>query len=122
MAAAARAADAGRRAGAAAGAVKPLAPVVGVGGVVVRDGRALLVRRGKPPLYGRWVVPGGAVELGETLEEALVREIRAQHHRKIGVMAGFEEVVAGGGPSARPTFLERAKARWTTSSGSGSGS
>jgi tetratricopeptide (TPR) repeat protein len=53
--------------------------------------------------------------------EALVREVRAQHHRKIGFMAGFEEVVAGGGPSARPTFLERAKTRWTTS-GSGSGS
>jgi ADP-ribose pyrophosphatase YjhB (NUDIX family) len=58
--------------------VKPLAPVVGVGGVVVRDGRALLVRRGKPPLYGRWVVPGGRVELGETLEAALVREIREE--------------------------------------------
>jgi hypothetical protein len=52
--------------------------------------------------------------------EALVGEIRAQHHRKVGFMAGFEEVVAGGGPSARPTFLERAKARWRTSSGTGS--
>jgi 8-oxo-dGTP diphosphatase len=54
------------------------APVVGVGGVVVRDGRALLVRRGKEPLYGRWVVPGGTVELGETLEEALVREVEEE--------------------------------------------
>jgi len=53
----------------------PVAPVVGVGGVVVRDGRVLLIRRGKPPLYGRWVVPGGTVELGETLEQALVREM-----------------------------------------------
>ena len=58
--------------------MRPDAPVVGVGGVVVRDGRALLVRRGKPPLYGRWVVPGGTVELGETLEEALVREVREE--------------------------------------------
>ncbi len=58
--------------------MRPVAPVVGVGGVVVRDGRALLVRRGKPPLYGRWVVPGGTVELGETLEEALVRELREE--------------------------------------------
>jgi mutator protein MutT len=51
---------------------------VGVGGVVVRDGRALLVRRGKPPLYGRWTVPGGTVELGETLEEAVVREMEEE--------------------------------------------
>jgi len=58
--------------------VRPSAPVVGVGGVVVRDGRALLIRRGKPPLYGRWVVPGGTVELGEALEDALVREMREE--------------------------------------------
>ena len=64
--------------GAAARAVSPAAPVVGVGGVVVRDGRVLLIRRGKPPLYGRWVVPGGTVELGETLEEALVREMEEE--------------------------------------------
>jgi 8-oxo-dGTP diphosphatase len=51
---------------------------VGVGGVVVRDGRVLLARRGKEPLYGRWVVPGGTVELGETLEQALVREMREE--------------------------------------------
>jgi len=54
---------------------EPEQPVVGVGGVVVRDGRALIIRRGKDPLRGRWVVPGGTVELGETLEEALVREL-----------------------------------------------
>jgi len=58
--------------------VRPGAPVVGVGGVVVRDGLVLLARRGKPPLHGRWVVPGGTVELGETLEEALVREMREE--------------------------------------------
>jgi 8-oxo-dGTP diphosphatase len=55
--------------------VRPLQPQVGVGGVVVRDGRVLLVRRGKPPLEGRWSIPGGTVELGETLEQALVREM-----------------------------------------------
>jgi len=55
--------------------VRPLAPAVGVGGVVVRDGRVLLIRRGKPPLLGRWMIPGGTVELGETLVEALVREM-----------------------------------------------
>ena len=58
--------------------MSPRAPVVGVGGVVVKGGRVLLARRGKEPLYGRWVVPGGTVELGETLEEALVREMREE--------------------------------------------
>jgi 8-oxo-dGTP diphosphatase len=56
----------------------PDRPVVGVGGVVIHHGRALLIRRGKEPLRGRWAIPGGTVELGETLEEALVREIREE--------------------------------------------
>jgi ADP-ribose pyrophosphatase YjhB (NUDIX family) len=53
-------------------------PVVGVGAVVVHDGRVLLIRRGKEPLRGRWLVPGGAVEWGETLQEALVREVEEE--------------------------------------------
>lgn len=53
-------------------------PLVGVGGVVVRDGKVLLIRRGKEPLRGRWVIPGGTVELGETLEEAVAREVREE--------------------------------------------
>ena len=55
--------------------MRPEAPVVAVGGVVVRDGRVLLIRRGKAPLRDRWTIPGGRVELGETLVEALVREM-----------------------------------------------
>jgi 8-oxo-dGTP diphosphatase len=53
-------------------------PAVGVGGVVIDKGRVLLIRRGKQPLRGRWVVPGGTVELGETLEQAVVRELREE--------------------------------------------
>ncbi len=53
-------------------------PSVGVGGVVVRAGRVLLIRRGKEPLYGRWLIPGGTVEWGETLAQALVRELREE--------------------------------------------
>ncbi len=56
----------------------PLQPKVGVGAVVIHEGRVLLIRRGKEPLRGRWVVPGGTVELGETLEQALVREIEEE--------------------------------------------
>jgi 8-oxo-dGTP diphosphatase len=51
---------------------------VGVGGVVLMDGRVVLIRRGKEPLRGRWVIPGGTVELGETLQEALVREMEEE--------------------------------------------
>lgn len=48
---------------------------VGVGGVVVVKGRTLLIRRAKPPLQGQWTIPGGTVEVGETLNEAVVREM-----------------------------------------------
>jgi 8-oxo-dGTP diphosphatase len=56
----------------------PRRPVVGVGAVVVHEGRVLLIRRGKEPLRGRWLVPGGTVEWGETLEEAVVRELEEE--------------------------------------------
>lgn len=53
----------------------PPRPVVAVGGVVIADGRVLLVRRRFEPLAGRWSLPGGVVELGETLKAGLKREI-----------------------------------------------
>jgi mutator protein MutT len=56
----------------------PAQPVVSVGAVIVDDGRVLLIKRGQPPLQGRWSLPGGVVELGETLQEALVREVREE--------------------------------------------
>jgi mutator protein MutT len=57
---------------------RPDRPCVGVGAVLIHEGRVLLIRRGKEPLRGRWVVPGGTVELGETLEQALVREVQEE--------------------------------------------
>jgi len=53
----------------------PDRPFIGVGAVIVQDGRVLLVRRRYEPLAGQWTLPGGAVELGETLAGALTREI-----------------------------------------------
>jgi uncharacterized Zn finger protein len=44
--------------------------------------------------------------------QRVVSKVRSEHHRKTGFMSGFEEIVAGSGPSERPSFLERAKARW----------
>ena len=55
-----------------------VSPSVGVGAVLIHEGKVLLIRRGKEPLRGRWVVPGGTVEAGETLQEALVREVREE--------------------------------------------
>ena len=53
----------------------PDAPIVGVGAVVIHDGKVLLVRRGQEPLKGEWSLPGGALELGETLQQGVVREV-----------------------------------------------
>ena len=52
----------------------PDRPIVGVGAVIIENGRVLLVRRARPPLLGRWSLPGGVVELGETLRAATERE------------------------------------------------
>lgn len=49
--------------------------MVGVGGVVIHDGRALLIRRGTEPLKGEWSIPGGMLEVGETLVAGVEREL-----------------------------------------------
>jgi mutator protein MutT len=56
----------------------PERPIVGVGAVIVRDGQVLIVRRRYEPLAGRWSLPGGALEIGETLEAGLAREMREE--------------------------------------------
>jgi ADP-ribose pyrophosphatase YjhB (NUDIX family) len=53
----------------------PDGPIVGVGAVVLDGERVLVVQRGQPPLKGQWSLPGGALELGETLEEGIRREV-----------------------------------------------
>jgi mutator protein MutT len=56
----------------------PTRPAVGVGAVVIDGNSVLLVKRGHAPLKGEWSLPGGAVEIGETLEAALIREVREE--------------------------------------------
>jgi len=53
----------------------PKQPVIAVGAVVIHQDRILLVCRGKQPAKGEWAIPGGRVELGETMHEAAVREV-----------------------------------------------
>ena len=53
----------------------PSGPIVGVGAVILDGDRVLLVKRGHEPLKGEWSLPGGAVEIGETLDAAVAREV-----------------------------------------------
>jgi 8-oxo-dGTP diphosphatase len=56
----------------------PSAPLVGVGAVAIRDGSILLVKRAFEPGAGKWSIPGGLLELGETLSEACAREMKEE--------------------------------------------
>lgn len=113
----------------------PDRPIVAVGAVILDGDRVLLVQRGQEPLKGEWSLPGGAVELGETLEEALVREVREETSLDVAVgpvvevfdsirrdPAGRAEYhyiiidyacrVRGGTPTAAMQGSDAADARW----------
>ncbi len=75
-------------------------PVVGVGAVVLDRDRVLLVRRAREPLKGVWSIPGGGLELGETLAEGLRREIREETALDIEILERvevFERIMRDGG-------------------------
>jgi mutator protein MutT len=67
----------------------PAQPVVGVGGIVLDADRVLLVRRGREPLKGIWSIPGGKLELGETLRDGVRRELREE----VGLEVQVREMV-----------------------------
>ncbi len=82
----------------------PERPVVGVGGVVIRDQRALLIRRGGEPLKGQWSIPGGTLELGETLAAGVERELLEEtglRVRVLGLIEVFERIFPGDGGASR---------------------
>lgn len=77
----------------------PEHPRVGVGAVVLHEGRVLLVRRGGQPAAGKWSLPGGLVDLGETTAEAIRRELREEcgiDARLAGVAGVVDRVVRDG--------------------------
>jgi 8-oxo-dGTP diphosphatase len=63
----------------------PSRPLVGAGAVVHRGDKVLLLKRSNPPNQGRWALPGGLVELGETVQDAAVREINEETGLKVEI-------------------------------------
>jgi 8-oxo-dGTP diphosphatase len=61
----------------------PDQPLIGVGAIIIEADRVVLVKRGHPPLAGEWSIPGGVLEVGETLREAAVREAREETGLKV---------------------------------------
>jgi 8-oxo-dGTP diphosphatase len=74
----------------------PSRPFLAVSAAIIRDGRVLIVRRARPPAHGVYTLPGGVVELGETLEEAIVREVREETALEIEPigLAGYRQAIA----------------------------
>src|ERR1700751_2977424 len=74
----------------------PTRPYLAVSAAIFRDGRVLIVRRARPPAHGLYTLPGGGVELGETLEQAIIREVREETGLAITPLAlvGFREALA----------------------------
>jgi ADP-ribose pyrophosphatase YjhB (NUDIX family) len=73
-----------------AGRDYPDRPVVGVGAVIVVDGKVVLVKRAHEPLKGAWNLPGGGVEVGETLRDACAREVLEETGLVVEVGAAIE--------------------------------
>jgi 8-oxo-dGTP diphosphatase len=73
----------------------PDRPYLAVSAAIVRDARVLLVRRARPPAHGVWTLPGGVVEAGETLSEAVIREVREETSLAIApvALAGYREFI-----------------------------
>lgn len=73
----------------------PESPLIGVGAVIIDDDRALLIRRGQPPLLGEWSLPGGVLECGEALRDAVIREANEETGLtvEVGEMLGVYERV-----------------------------
>jgi len=96
--------------------IYPTRPYLAVSAAIFRDGRVLIVRRARPPAHGLYTLPGGGVELGETLEQAVIREVREETGLAIAPLAlvGFREAIArdAGGRVERHFVILPFAARW----------
>jgi 8-oxo-dGTP diphosphatase len=74
----------------------PTRPYLAVSAAIVRDDRVLIVRRARTPAHGLYTLPGGGVELGETLEEAVIREVREETALDVAPveLVGFRQAIA----------------------------
>src|SRR5260221_13643832 len=90
----------------------PDRPVVGVGGVVIENQRALLIKRGSEPLLGQGSVPGGTLELGESLQQGVARELLEEtglEERVLDMIGAFDRIflvpaAANSNGRARPKY------------------
>lgn len=94
----------------------PDRPYLAVSAAIIRDDRVLIVRRARAPALGVFTLPGGVVEIGETLHEALVREIREETSMTIApvALAGHREVIVrdAGGRVERHFIILAFAAHW----------
>jgi 8-oxo-dGTP diphosphatase len=93
----------------------PELPMVGVGGVVIDQGRALLVRRATEPALGEWTIPGGLLEVGETLTEGVEREIREETGlivRTLDLIEALERIFSDSGEISGAAGVARARPRY----------
>ena len=96
--------------------IYPARPFLAVSAAIFRDGRVLIVRRARPPAHGLYTLPGGGVELGETLEEAVVREVREETALDVEpvALAGYRQAIVrdGDGRVERHFVILPFAARW----------
>jgi ADP-ribose pyrophosphatase YjhB (NUDIX family) len=94
----------------------PDRPYLAVSAAIIRDGNVLIVRRARPPAEGFYTLPGGGVETGETLAEAIVREVREETAMQIEPvgLAGYREAIMRDtdGKVARHFVILPFAARW----------
>lgn len=100
------------------GRLNPTRPMLAASLACVRDGAVLLARRGTEPLKGVWSLPGGMVELGETLAEAAVRELREETGvtaTALGVCGAVDVIIRGeAGAVARHVAIVAFAGRWVS--------
>ena len=94
----------------------PITPILAVSAAIIRDGKVLIVRRARPPAGGVYTLQGGGVEVGETLVEAVAREVLEETALVIEpvALAGYREAIArdGDGRIERHFVILPFAARW----------